>query len=149
MIRPIYRLPALLLVAAGALAARPVYAHGFGERYDLPIPLEYYLLGAAATVALSFVVIGVFVRGAPGLYGYWRYNLFGLRPLAALLQSRAFVFAMQVCAVFLFLLVIAAGILGDRSPSANFAPTFVWVIWWVGLGFFVALVGNLWATCGR
>ena len=145
MIRPIYRLPALLLVAAGALAARPVYAHGFGERYDLPIPLEYYLLGAAATVALSFVVIGVFVRGAPGLYGYWRYNLFGLRPLAALLQSRAFVFAMQVCAVFLFLLVIAAGILGDRSPSANFAPTFVWVIWWVGLGFFVALVGNLWA----
>ena len=60
MIRPIYRLPALPLVAAGALAAQPVYAHGFGERYDLPVPLEYYLLGAAATVALSFVVIGVF-----------------------------------------------------------------------------------------
>ena len=145
MIRPIYRMPALLLVAAGALAAQPVYAHGFGERYDLPVPLEYYLLGAAATVALSFVVIGVFVRGAPGLYGYWRYNLFGLRPLAALLQSRAFIIAAQVSAVFLFLLVIAAGILGDQSPSANFAPTFVWVIWWVGLGFFVALVGNLWA----
>ena len=145
MIRPIYRMPALLLVAAGALAAQPVYAHGFGERYDLPVPLEYYLLGAAATVALSFVVIGVFVRGAPGLYGYWRYNLFGLRPLAVLLQSRAFIVAAQVSAVFLFLLVIAAGILGDQSPSANFAPTFVWVIWWVGLGFFVALVGNLWA----
>ena len=145
MIRPIYRMPALLLVAAGALAAQPVYAHGFGERYDLPVPLEYYLLGAAATVALSFVVIGVFVKGAPGLYGYWRYNLFGRRPLAALLQSRAFIIAAQVSAVFLFLLVIAAGILGDQSPSANFAPTFVWVIWWVGLGFFVALVGNLWA----
>ena len=145
MIRPIYRMPALLLVAAGALAAQPVYAHGFGERYDLPVPLEYYLLGAAATVALSFVVIGVFVKGAPGLYGYWRYNLFGRRPLAALLQSRAFIVAAQVSAVFLFLLVIAAGILGNQSPSANFAPTFVWVIWWVGLGFFVALVGNLWA----
>ena len=144
MIRPIYMVPALLLVAAGALAAQPVYAHGFGERYDLPVPLEYYLLGAAATVALSFVVIGVFVKGAPGLYGYWRYNLFGLRPLAALLQSRAFIIAAQASAVFLFLLVIAAGILGDQSPSANFAPTFVWVIWWVGLGFFVALVGNLW-----
>ena len=96
-------------------------------------------------MALSFVVIGVFVRGSPGLYGYWRYNLFGRRPLAALLQSRAFIVAAQVSAVFLFLLVIAAGILGDQSPSANFAPTFVWVIWWVGLGFFVALVGNLWA----
>ena len=66
MIRPIYRLPALLLVAAGALAAQPVYAHGFGERYDLPVPLEYYLLGAAATVALSFVVIGVFCERRAG-----------------------------------------------------------------------------------
>ncbi len=138
-------LTALLLAAAGALAAQPVYAHGFGERYDLPVPLGYYMVGAGATVALSFLVIGVFVRGAPGLYGYRRYNVFRHRPLAALLQSRAFTLAAQMAAVFLFLLVVATGLFGDRSPSANFAPTFVWVIWWVGLGFFVALVGNLWA----
>ena len=141
----IYRIPALLLVAAGALAAQPVYAHGFGERYDLPVPLGYYMIGAGATVALSFVVIGVFVRGAPGLFGYWRFNILGASPLSVLLQGRVFVFAVQAAAVFLFLLVIATGLFGDRSPSANFAPTFVWVIWWVGLGFFVALVGNLWA----
>ncbi len=140
-----YKLPALLLIAAGALAAQPVYAHGFGERYDLPVPLGYYMIGAGATVALSFVVIGVFVRGAPGVSGYRRHNLFSQRPLAASLQGRAFVVAMQAAAVFLFLLVIATGLFGDRSPSANFAPTFVWVIWWVGVGFFVALVGNLWA----
>ena len=136
---------ALLLVAAGALAAQPAYAHGFGERYDLPVPLGYYMVGAGATVALSFVVIGVFVRAAPGLYGYRRHNLFSHKPLAALLQSRAFTVAAQAAAVFLFLLVVATGLFGDPSPSANFAPTFVWVIWWVSLGFFVALVGNLWA----
>ena len=145
MRQQMHRLPALLLVAAVALAAHPAYAHGFGERYDLPVPLGYYMVGAGATVALSFVVIGVFVRGAPGLYGYWRYNLFSRRWLAALLQSHLFTCVAQAAAVFLFLLVIAAGVFGDRSPSANFAPTFVWVIWWVGLGFFVALVGNLWA----
>ena len=138
-------LTALLLAAAGALAAQPVYAHGFGERYDLPVPLGYYMVGAGATVALSFVVIGVFVRAAPGLYGYRRHNLFSHRPVAALLQSRAATGAAQAAAVFLFLLVVATGLFGDRSPSVNFAPTFVWVIWWVGLGFFVALVGNLWA----
>jgi hypothetical protein len=26
----------------------------------------------------------------------------------------------------------------------NFAPTFVWIIWWVGLSYVTALVGNLW-----
>ena len=35
------------------------YAHGFGERYDLPVPLWLYVGGAGATVALSFVVIGL------------------------------------------------------------------------------------------
>ena len=141
----IFNLPALLLIATGALAAQPVYAHGFGERYDLPVPLGYYMIGAGATVALSFVVIGVFVRAAPGLHGYWRLNLFGYRPLSAVIQSRAFVLGIQAVAVFLFLLTVATGLFGDRSPSTNFAPTFVWVIWWVGVGFFVALVGNLWA----
>ena len=67
MKRTVYKLTALLFVAAGALTARPVYAHGFGERYDLPVPLGYYLVGAGATVALSFVVIGAFVRGSAGV----------------------------------------------------------------------------------
>ena len=43
---------ALLLAGAMGLAAGPVYAHGFGERYDLPIPLDYFLAGAAGA-ALS------------------------------------------------------------------------------------------------
>ena len=146
MKRKAYKLPALLLVAAVALATQPAYAHGFGERYDLPVPLGYYLVGAGATVALSFVVIGAFVRGAPGMHGYWRHNLLSHRPLSALLQSRIFTSAVKAAAVFLFLLAVSAGIFGDRTPTGNFTPTFVWVIWWVGLGFFVALVGNLWAV---
>ena len=35
-------------------------AQGFGQRYDLPIPLSFYLWGADATVALSFVFLVVF-----------------------------------------------------------------------------------------
>ncbi len=38
--------------------------------------------------------------------------------------------------------------IAEQKPfwlSDNFAPTFVWVIWWVGMGFTVALLGNLWA----
>ena len=39
------------------------YAHGFGERYDLPVPLWLYLYGAGATVLVSFVVVGMFPAG--------------------------------------------------------------------------------------
>ena len=58
------RLVRVALVAAGCALGFGVvipsqaYAHGFGERYDLPVPLWLYVGGAGATVALSFVVIG-------------------------------------------------------------------------------------------
>ena len=52
-----------------------LFAHGFGERYDLPIPLNYFVLGAAATVALSFFVIGFFFKTGSGQDDYRRINL--------------------------------------------------------------------------
>jgi polyferredoxin len=45
--------------------------------------------------------------------------------------------------VILFVVVVIAGLVGLQS-GFNIAPTFVWVTWWVGFGFFTALVGNLW-----
>ncbi len=71
----IWKIPLVIAVVGLGLAARPAYAHGFGERYDLPVPLWLYITGAGATVAVSFVVIGFFIRGTPGLRGYPRLNL--------------------------------------------------------------------------
>ena len=51
-----------LAIAAGLLAASPASAHGFGERYELPLPLSLYLFGAAAAVTVSFVIAVLFVR---------------------------------------------------------------------------------------
>ena len=144
MRQPMHWFSVLLVAVPGALAVRPAYAHGFGERYDLPIPLEYYLAGAGATVALSFVVIALFVRGASNLGKYGRLNLLHNHWLAALLQARLFTFAIKLASASLFLLVIFTSIWGEQDPNVNFSPTFVWVIWWIGMGFFVALVGNLW-----
>jgi len=60
---------------AAAWWATPASAHGFGQRYDLPIPLSFYLVGVAAAVVVSFVVVGLFVRGAPRLRTYPRIDL--------------------------------------------------------------------------
>ncbi|MBI1986403.1 MAG: hypothetical protein HYS64_06970, partial [Rhodospirillales bacterium] len=40
-------------------------AHGFAKRYDLPIPLGFYLGGAGATVAVSFLLLALFARDWP------------------------------------------------------------------------------------
>lgn len=47
-------LTSLLLATA---VSSPLYAHGFGQRYDLPVPLWLYLLGAGATVGFSFLLV--------------------------------------------------------------------------------------------
>ena len=52
------------LIACAALAGLPcdALAHAFGERYDLPAPLSYFMVGGAAVVALSFVAAALFAR---------------------------------------------------------------------------------------
>ena len=51
-----------LIAAACCIIATPAAAHGFGQRYELPVPLTLYLWGAAAAVVLSFAMFGLFIR---------------------------------------------------------------------------------------
>jgi len=133
---------ALLLTAACIPSAA---AHGFGQRYDLPVPLWLWVTGAAAAVVLSFVIIGLFVRSNAGVRGYPRVNLLRWR-LGRLLASRPLRLAAQGVAAGLLLLVVTAGLIGDQNPTRNLAPIWVWVIWWVGFAYVSALAGNLWAA---
>lgn len=134
-----------LLVLLGF--ASPAYAHGFGETYDLPLPLWLYLWGAGATVLVSFVPISLFTgRDARSgkTYSYPRFDLFRIGALRVLLNSRPLLFALRALSVALFATVVFAGLLGEQSVTYNLAPTLVWILWWVGLSFFTAFVGNVW-----
>ena len=134
----------LPLLALGAgLTAHTVYAHGFGERYDLPLPLGYFVFGGAAVVTLSFLIVATMLRGESRQFDYPRLNLFRYPGIRAVLGGPVLI-PLRLVAVLLLLLVIATGLFGSERPVANLAPTFIWVIWWVGMGFFVALLGNLW-----
>lgn len=133
------------LLVAGPFFVRPALAHGFGQSYDLPLPLWLYLYGAGAAVLVSFVPISLFAGGAKvESYDYPRFDLLSRTPLQELLTSRVFLLGLQLLSVLFFVLVIVAGFVGKQSESYNFAPTFVWIVWWVGFSFFTAFVGNLW-----
>ena len=137
-------LPALLLGSALGLGLKPAFAHGFGQRYDLPVPLSYFVVGAAATVALSFVVIGLFVQRGSGDFRYPRLNLLGLPFIGAIITSRAVLEGVRAVSVAVFALVVAAALFGTERPIDNLSPTFVWILWWVGMGYVAALIGNVW-----
>ncbi len=133
-----------LALIATALFATSAYAHGFGQRYDLPIPLDYFLIGAVAAVALSFVVLGAFVRRTHSDFGYPRLNLLRLPVVGSTLRSPYTSFTIRAVSVGIFLLLLATGFAGTNRPIENLSPVFVWIIWWVGMGYIAALFGNLW-----
>src|SRR5438034_9870487 len=94
--------------ASALLAAPGAHAHGFGQRYDLPIPLSLYVTGAALTVAVSCVMLAFLVRAPSQGLGEARFRV--------LTESQASTFAVRVAlalvrsvAVALYLLVVIAG----------------------------------------
>ena len=134
------------IVAAGsALAPAAVDAHGFGQRYELPLPLSLYVVGAAAAVALSFLVIGALVTRAPAPGGDERSRFDGER-LGRLIASPTVAHVAALIALALFAVTLVAGFIGNADPYRNIAPTIVWIIGWVGLAFVSAFVGDVWSV---
>ena len=123
------QLPALFgAVVAMFTGSFPASAHAFGARYDLPLPLEYYLAAAGATVALSFVMMAIaFDSRAARAKGAW-IDIVKFAPVR-LLTHPLTVLGLKVLSAGLFCLVIAAGFFGNQDPIKNFAPTFIWIIW--------------------
>lgn len=116
-----------------------VEAHAFGVRYDLPLPMGMFLAGAGAAVALSFIGVTALVRGAPSFEQ--RFVVLMNRQTSSVLAR-----IVEIVAVILYALVLATAFTGAEDTFRNFAPLFIWVIWWVGLAFASALIGDLWAV---
>jgi len=123
--------------------ATPASAHGFGQRYDLPIPLSFYVAGVAAAIVVSFLIVGLFVREVPRAQTYPRIDLLAA-PLGRWIASPPLVLALKLLALAAFIITILAGLRGDQNPYRNIASTMLWIIVWVGLAYVSAFVGNVW-----
>ncbi len=130
---------AATIVTAAALVLLPAEAaaHAFGTRYDLPLPLAFWLAAAGLAVALSFLVFALALQRRAGGASYPRLALLRLHPLA--------LEALRAVSVCVFFVLIAAGLFGSQDPFRNLAPAFVWIVWWIGFTYLTALVGDFWA----
>ena len=121
----------VILALTGCAISVTAEAHGFAQRYDLPVPLHLYVGGSAAVVAFSFVVVAFFVRGNRTVRHYPTFNLLSTT-VGRILASRFIRFVLRFFTVFMLVLVVVAGLIGVTDPFKNIAPTAVWVVWWVG-----------------
>lgn len=127
---------AVLLMPATALA------HGFGDRYDLPVPLGVYIGAAGATVLLSFLLIGLFVNREPS-GSYPRLNLLKWKAVRAALNPVT-IWGIKALSVAVFAVYLTAGVAGTDDVSRNLVPTMTWIVFWVGTAYASALIGDVW-----
>jgi hypothetical protein len=133
------RLLAGLLAAVATLAALPqaALAHGIVGRADLPIP--QWLFGWAATVVLVVSFVGLAV-----LWPRPRLEQTSERRIASVPKLLD-----PLCGaigVALFAIFVDAGFAGAQDAATNVGPTFVFVIFWVGLVMVSALFGDVFAA---
>ncbi len=129
-----------------------VIAHGLVQRSSLPIPEWLFGWAAAIVLCASFVALAV-------LWPQPRLENVGWKPLPGgagrVLGSRAVEVVCGVIGVAVLALVLTTGYAGPDTPLDNFAPTFVFIIFWVGLVFLSVLFGDLfrafnpWRALGR
>ena len=127
-------------------------AHGLSGRADLPIPAWLFIWVAAAVLVISFVALGTRWRSV-------RLDDYEIWPLperlSRFLLSKPVDILCSTIGVFLLGLIIWAGLFGDQSVPENITPTFVYVIFWVGLVPVSLLFGNVfyafnpWRAVGR
>jgi hypothetical protein len=105
-------------------------AHAFGERVELPIPVIAFILGGAAVVAASFVVVlptrvhGTADEGPDTTH---------VRPVTAVAGVVGLLIVAGLC---------WAGLAGTQELAENIVPTAFWVYIWVILPLLVGLLGD-------
>ena len=136
---------ALALIAAG-LFPSDAGAHGLVGRADLPVPSWLFGWAAAIVLVVSFVALAT-LWPKPQLQEPVRRPLFRVPSIVDTLTA--------LIGVGLFALVVYSGFAGAQQATVNFAPTFIYVHFWVGLVVLSVLFGdvfrafNPWLAVGR
>ncbi|HEU0025376.1 MAG TPA: hypothetical protein VFQ12_12125 [Thermoleophilaceae bacterium] len=127
-------------------------AHGLVGRSDLPIPEWLFGWAAAMVLVVSFVALAVLWPEPRLQREHWRPLP---RGIGRIIAGRPVQIVCGAVGVFLLGVVVYTGLEGTQSSTANFAPTFVYVVFWLGLVPASVLLGdvfrafNPWRAIGR
>ncbi len=105
------------------------------------MPTWLFYWGAAIVLVVSFVLLGVL----------WRTPLLAARERGRAIPSALSSLVLgpgrigaQVVSVALFVIVWLSAVFGDTDPFRNLAPTWIYVIFWLGLPALTVVFGYVW-----
>ncbi|MEK6272881.1 MAG: fenitrothion hydrolase [Actinomycetota bacterium] len=130
----------LVGAAAGFAFPEPAVAHALVGRQDLPIPEWLFAWGASLVLIVSFVAMTIAWRRPLLAAEHWR-----PAPgwLSRLLVNSITELLAGALGVFLLAATVWAGLQGTDDPTTNFALTFVFVTFWLGLVALSVLFGDV------
>ena len=123
-----------------------LFAHGIVGRADLPIPIAWFAVAAAAVLVVSFLALAA---------GWERPRLETVRERPLFRVPLVVEIVLGALAVFVFAVAVYAGLAGTDSQRENFATIAVYVGFWVGIPFASLFLGNIfrvlspWRAIGR
>ena len=117
-------------------------AHGIGGVRDLPVPDWLFFWGGAVVLVLSFLALGALWktpqlerrRGGHPLPG----------GLERFLRSPVLHGILGAISAGLLVLIFLTALIGEPSSAQNLSPTFIYVIFWLGLVPLQVVFGNVW-----
>lgn len=121
-------------------------AHGIVGRADIPIPVLWFAVAAAGVLVASFLALAG---------GWTRPRLERVRERPLVRVPLVAEVLLGALGVFVFAVVVLAGLAGTDSQPDNLAPTAVYVGFWVGVPFATLLLGDVfrllspWRALGR
>jgi hypothetical protein len=123
-----------------------LFGHAIVGRADLPIPVVMFAVAAAAVLVISFIALAA---------GWSKPKLEHVRERPLFRIPLAVEVLLGALGVFLFVLVVYAGLAGADDQQTNLAPKGVYVGFWVGVPFATLLFGDVfrllspWRALGR
>ena len=114
------------------------FAHGVGEVYALPVPLDYYIRSSAIAVGYTFLILLLYTDHMREKWSKRYLKLINIAKLPIITST------LKIITFLLFTLAILTGIFGLQEAEQNFTPAFFWIYFLIGMGIASALVGNIW-----
>lgn len=106
-----------------------LFAHAFGQRYELPIPLALFVLGGAGIVFVSFLLI------LPRKVDDYKESQ---KETRAILDVSWW----GLVSTILLVLLIVGGFIGSQEVPENILPTLFWLITWIAVPLSCGVLGD-------
>jgi len=126
------------------IAGAHILLHGFGQRFDLQVPLYLYLFAASGVVFVSFVLVVLFAGDQVGskALSYPRRAVPLLTAIGRSPWPRGIGGALGVLGL---VTVIVSGFFGSSNSFYNPAEYVVWIYFWAVTVILSGLLGNIWS----